>query len=219
MAFSNDPPVYSVVTVPSTPSDSISRTQNDSQFEECASPTYPQPPSQPASKPMSYHDELLNHVTKKVSAALAENEHQMAQELHKAQETHQELLRSSNYVQQGRALSSTRAEALNEYMNEYQQRLTKHKDGTAAVDNHSVDVEAYLAGSRIAYDQLLESVAEDLGIDDSIYHLGRAYEKQRVDTHTYLKMVRVLARNQYHCREKLSRLQAIMAQVAAVSLD
>jgi ESCRT-I complex subunit TSG101 len=49
----------------------------------------------------------------------------------------------------------------------------------------------------LAHFRLLNLVAEDNAIEDTLYHLGRALNSERIDLERFLKQTRFLAREQF----------------------
>jgi ESCRT-I complex subunit TSG101 len=60
--------------------------------------------------------------------------------------------------------------------------------------------------------RLIDLVAEDNAIEDTIYHLTRALEMERIDLDKFLKSIRSLAREQYAKRALIERILDGMGQ-------
>lgn len=60
--------------------------------------------------------------------------------------------------------------------------------------------------------RLVDLVAEDNAIEDTIYHMTRALDAERVDLDRYLKSIRSLAREQYMKRALIERILQGMGQ-------
>ncbi|OCF41805.1 ESCRT-I complex subunit TSG101 [Kwoniella heveanensis CBS 569] len=73
-------------------------------------------------------------------------------------------------------------------------------------------VDELVCGISIVHNQLIDLVAEDNAIEDTIYHMTRALDAERVDLDRYLKSIRLLAREQYMKRALIERILSGMGQ-------
>ncbi|GAA5830468.1 hypothetical protein JCM5353_005856 [Sporobolomyces roseus] len=71
-----------------------------------------------------------------------------------------------------------------------------------------VDVDEIICGSTVVYTQLLDLVAEDAALEDTIYALGRALNSgtANIDLEQFLKRVRALAREQFIKRATINKI-------------
>jgi ESCRT-I complex subunit TSG101 len=60
--------------------------------------------------------------------------------------------------------------------------------------------------------RLIDLVAEDNAIEDTIYHLTRALDTERIDLDRFIKSIRSLAREQYTKRALIERILQGMGQ-------
>lgn len=49
-------------------------------------------------------------------------------------------------------------------------------------------------------------MAEDAAISDTLYQLNRALTAERIDLERFLKMTRILARDQFRCRALVEKI-------------
>ncbi|WVQ62127.1 uncharacterized protein L199_000265 [Kwoniella botswanensis] len=75
-----------------------------------------------------------------------------------------------------------------------------------------IGVDELVCGISIVHNQLIDLVAEDNAIEDTIYHMTRALDAERVDLDRYLKSIRSLAREQYMKRALIERILQGMGQ-------
>ncbi|KAM0756437.1 hypothetical protein T439DRAFT_376628 [Meredithblackwellia eburnea MCA 4105] len=70
------------------------------------------------------------------------------------------------------------------------------------------EVDEIVCSSTVVYNQLLELVAEDAALEDTIYHLGRGLnsETANIDLDRFLKRVRALARQQFMARALTNKI-------------
>lgn len=73
-----------------------------------------------------------------------------------------------------------------------------------------VEVDQVVCGISIVHNQLIDLVAEDNAIEDTIYHLARSLDTERIDLDRFLKQIRILAREQYQKRALIERIQNMM---------
>ncbi|GAA6016601.1 hypothetical protein JCM11491_006011 [Sporobolomyces phaffii] len=71
-----------------------------------------------------------------------------------------------------------------------------------------VDVDEIVCGSTVVYTQLLDLVAEDAALEDTIYALGRGLNSgtANIDLDQFLKRVRALAREQFIKRATINKI-------------
>jgi ESCRT-I complex subunit TSG101 len=77
-----------------------------------------------------------------------------------------------------------------------------------------VSVDEVVCSISIVHNQLIDLVAEDNALSDTIYHVTRALDAERIDLDRYLKAVRSLAREQYMKRALIERILNGMGQSA-----
>lgn len=75
------------------------------------------------------------------------------------------------------------------------------------------EVDEIVCSSTVVYNQLLELVAEDAALEDTIYHLGRALNSEiaNIDLEQFLKRVRGLAREQFTKRALINKILLSLA--------
>lgn len=76
--------------------------------------------------------------------------------------------------------------------------ITDHLRALQAKDDP--DPDSMVLATSIVGNQLVDLVAEDNAIEDTLYHLGRALNAERIDLASFLKQTRLLAREQFMCR-------------------
>jgi ESCRT-I complex subunit TSG101 len=59
------------------------------------------------------------------------------------------------------------------------------------------DSDTIILATSIVGNQLVDLIAEDNAIEDTMYHLARALNTERIDTERFLKQTRMLARDQF----------------------
>lgn len=69
------------------------------------------------------------------------------------------------------------------------------------------EVDELVCSTSIVHNQLINLVAEDNAIEDSIYHLHRALNTGRIDLERFLRSTRVLAEEQFTKRALIEKIQ------------
>ncbi|KAF8894581.1 UEV domain-containing protein [Infundibulicybe gibba] len=72
------------------------------------------------------------------------------------------------------------------------------------------EVDELVCSTTIVHNQLINLVAEDNAIEDTIYHLHRALNTGKIDLERFLRTIRVLAEEQYMKRALIEKIQAGM---------
>ncbi|ORX36004.1 UEV domain-domain-containing protein [Kockovaella imperatae] len=75
-----------------------------------------------------------------------------------------------------------------------------------------ISVDEVVCGISIVHNQLIDLVAEDNAIEDTIFHMTRALDAERIDIDRFVKSVRSLAREQYMKRALIERILGNMGQ-------
>ncbi|KAH9901305.1 UEV-domain-containing protein [Cubamyces lactineus] len=70
------------------------------------------------------------------------------------------------------------------------------------------EVDELVCSTTIVYNQLVNLVAEDNAIEDTIYHLHRALNAGRIDLERFLRTTRMLAEEQFMKRALIEKIQA-----------
>ncbi|KAI0064599.1 UEV-domain-containing protein [Artomyces pyxidatus] len=79
-------------------------------------------------------------------------------------------------------------------------------------------VDELVCSTSIVHNQLIDLIAEDNAIEDTVYHLHRALNAGRMDLDRFLRTTRVLAEEQFMKRALIEKIQAALpmgAQLAA----
>ncbi|WVW82373.1 hypothetical protein I302_104380 [Kwoniella bestiolae CBS 10118] len=173
-----------------------------------------QPPPLPPSKPpppslQHLHSILLPHLQASLPPLM-----------HSLQSTQQHLIeRKEDLVSGEPAIKDemARLEAVRKVCDSTGRKLAEVvKQGEDRVNElegkGEIGVDELVCGISIVHNQLIDLVAEDNAIEDTIYHMTRALDAERVDLDRYLKSIRSLAREQYMKRALIERILQGMGQ-------
>jgi len=133
---------------------------------------------------------------------LERKEKEMSKELEELTTTQVQLESGKQRIGEGLRELETEKKACERYLNDLmtkneqlQEWLREHDTGDAAIDPDSVVV----ARDPLSK-QLLENLATDQAVEDTIFTLSKAYQRKTLDTDTYLKEVRDLAEKQFFAK-------------------
>jgi len=112
---------------------------------------------------------------------LKERQTVLQQRLDKAKEEQAHLVQTSAQLQQ-------QSQQLEQWLNQHENT------------NVDIDVDSVVYARDTWSQQLLEAVAEDHAIEDTLYVLDRSLQNDRMDLETFLKETRKLARKQFFAR-------------------
>lgn len=76
------------------------------------------------------------------------------------------------------------------------------------------EVDELICSNSIVYNQLIDLVAEDNAIEDSIYHLHRALNAGKLDLEKFLKTTRALAEEQFMKRALAQKIVSSLPMVS-----
>lgn len=79
------------------------------------------------------------------------------------------------------------------------------------------EVDEMVCSTAIVYNQLINLVAEDNAIEDTIYHLHRALNSGRIDLDRFIKTTRVLAEEQFMKRALIQKITSGIPMGAAMN--
>jgi len=68
------------------------------------------------------------------------------------------------------------------------------------------NIDAVVVAPTVVHNQLYELVTDDMAIEDTIYVLGKALDKERVSLEVFLKHTRALAREQFLKRALVKKI-------------
>ncbi|KAG8678535.1 hypothetical protein FRC08_017690 [Ceratobasidium sp. 394] len=68
------------------------------------------------------------------------------------------------------------------------------------------EVDELVCSTAIVYNQLIDLIAEDKAIEDTMYHLHRALNSGRIDLDRFIRTVRILAQEQFMKRALIEKI-------------
>ncbi|KAJ4486077.1 UEV-domain-containing protein [Lentinula aciculospora] len=173
-----------------------------SQTEAVPSPAPPLPPNPIL---LSLHSSVHAKITTALQS-LQTSLHHSSEHLRKMQ---QDLLRGEPAIQDEIArLEAVKGVSLNVGGRLRQTVEAAERNVQVLRDKGDVSVDELICGPTIVHNQLIDLVAEDNAIEDTIYHLHRALNSGSIDLDRFLKTTRVLAEEQFMKRALIEKIQA-----------
>ncbi|KAI0709109.1 UEV domain-containing protein [Earliella scabrosa] len=185
----------------------------DAEDESAAGgPSTSPPPTVLAAPPRPPNPELLrlhDQVHAKIASELASLSQAMALDAERLRANQTDLLAGEPAIRDEMA----RLEAVRDVCRGVAARL----EGVVAAGERNVaelrrkgdpEVDEMICSTTIVYNQLINLVAEDNAIEDTIYHLHRALNTGRVDLERFLRVTRVLAEEQFMKRALVEKIQS-----------
>ncbi|KAI0781019.1 UEV domain-containing protein [Trametes elegans] len=168
----------------------------------------PAPPRPPNPELLRLHDE----VHAKVSSELASLSQAMALDSERLRANQADLLAGEPAIRDEMA----RLEAVRDVCRGVAARLEQvvaagERNVAELKRKGDPEVDELVCSTTIVYNQLVNLVAEDNAIEDTIYHLHRALNAGRIDLERFLRTTRVLAEEQFMKRALIEKIQAGIA--------
>ncbi|KAE9387486.1 UEV-domain-containing protein [Gymnopus androsaceus JB14] len=165
----------------------------------------PAPPLPPNPILLSLHSSVHAKITSALQS-LQSSLHHSSEHLRKIQE---DLLRGEPAIQDEIArLEAVKAVSLNVGSRLKQTVDAAERNTQVLRDKGDVSVDELICGPTIVHNQLINLVAEDNAIEDTIYHLHRSLNSGSIDLDRFLKTTRVLAEEQFMKRALIEKIQA-----------
>ncbi|ODO11691.1 hypothetical protein I350_00475 [Cryptococcus amylolentus CBS 6273] len=175
-------------------------------------PTGPPPP--PPTKPpppslLHLHSILLPHL----NAALPSLVHSLQSSVEHLKARTEDLTTGEPAIRDEMARLEAVKKVCDSVGRKMEDVVQKGEDRVAELESKGeIGVDELVCGISIVHNQLIDLVAEDNAIEDTIYHLTRALDSERIDLDRYLKSIRSLAREQYMKRALIERILQGMGQ-------
>lgn len=162
---------------------------------------------------MSLHAQVHH----KISAQLGALTHSFAQESERLRSEQSDLLAGHPAIQDEMA----RLQAVRDVCRTVTAKLSQSVHATERnlgelKRKGDPEVDELVCSTSIVHNQLVNLVAEDNAVEDTIYHLHRALNAGRVDLERFLKTTRILAEEQFMKRALIEKIQTGLSLPVAV---
>ncbi|KAJ3857809.1 UEV-domain-containing protein [Lentinula lateritia] len=202
------PPIQSMIIQSPPPPPSIPAPDLLDSDDPNPGPEYrpsPAPPLPPNPILLSLHSSVHAKLTSALQS-LQTSLHHSSEHLRKMQD---DLLRGEPAIKDEIArLEAVKAVSLNVSSRLRQTVEAAERNVQVLRDKGDVSVDELICGPTIVHNQLIDLVAEDNAIEDTIYHLHRALNSGSIDLDRFIKTTRVLAEEQFMKRALIEKIQA-----------
>jgi len=153
-------------------------------------------------------DKLTQDVKEKLRAQLTALHKRWVDEVNELQRLQTELLRSKHEIETEEKGIAEETDDLNKLKNELETANSKLQTWLDAnKDSPPVDLLKTVEPRNVWTKQLIEAVAQDSAIDDTLYCLDRALGEDAINFKNYLKQVRKLTREQFFKRALTQKIE------------
>jgi len=160
---------------------------------------------------------LVQQATTKLQTALgalhketAGDIDQLLEQQNGLKQSEQKIKSTIASLKEQQAALTTRLAVLSAKTEEVSAWLAEHEH-----DHKRVEVESLVFPKDSWGQQLIEQVAEDHAIEDTLYALDKALSKERIDAKIFMKQVRKLATQQFFARALAIKIQQKQAETQA----
>jgi len=186
-------------------------------------PVYPpQPPPQPV-QPTSSTNQYQNHsndtigqdimldslrtaVGDSIKRRTAEMESELKYELDTLRQTESELQQGRNRINEIRSMVQSETTSVESSIKDLEMKTSKLNAELSSLESNSkIDPQEIIQPSTPLYKQIFNAHAREQALEDSIYHLNKALGRDTIDCDTFLRFVRIFAREQFEQKETVMK--------------
>lgn len=162
-------------------------------------------------------DKLVADVTKKLKSALSTLYQELTQDIDQLMSQQQTLRNNQNKLTQAQGTIKAEKAYLQTTLENINKRVSEIEKWLAVYENqqNNIDLHQLVAPKDTWSRQLLDAVANDHAIDDTIYELNRYLQNNNIDLRTFLKHVRKLARDQFYHRALATQVVEAQQKLSA----
>eukprot|EP00117_Sycon_ciliatum_P038113 scpid60601/ scgid28383/ Tumor susceptibility gene 101 protein; ESCRT-I complex subunit TSG101 len=151
---------------------------------------------------------LVSAVEDKLRRNLASSEQAAQEDLSQLSGTHSELVDGGNRLQQMIDEMSAKQNELRASIEELkacQSEVHTANDRLQKLTDEQANVDAIVVADYPLHRQILDLLAEDNGIEDTLYYLGEGLRRDTIELDVFLKNVRELSRRQFFLRALITK--------------
>ncbi|KAG9103682.1 hypothetical protein FRC06_008933 [Ceratobasidium sp. 370] len=198
-----------IINVPIPPAPRPALQPNFLDEDETPSQAVEAPPS-PNAPPRPMNPELLHlhyAIHQKITAELSALSNALAGDTERLRATQADLLAGEPAIRDEMArLEAVRSVcvAVGDRLNDAVTRAEANVHNLKSKGDPEVD--ELVCSTAIVYNQLIDLIAEDKAIEDTMYHLHRALNSGRIDLDRFIRTVRILAQEQFMKRALIEKI-------------
>jgi len=184
-------------------------------------PTYPVQPPQPVhTQPTGHYkppsndtigddimlDSLRTAVGDNIKRRTAEMESELKYELDTLRQTESELQQGRNRINEIRTMVQSETISVESSIKDLEMKTSKLNAELSSLESNSkIDPQEIIQPSTPLYKQIFNAHAREQALEDSIYHLNKALGRDTIDCDTFLRFVRIFAREQFEQKETVMK--------------
>ncbi|KAG8729425.1 hypothetical protein FRC12_020988 [Ceratobasidium sp. 428] len=198
-----------IINVPNPPAPPAAPRPNFLDEDETPAQATEAPPS-PNAPPRPMNPELLHlhyNIHQKITAELNSLGAALASDTERLRATQADLLAGEPAIRDEMArLEAVRSVciAVGDRLNDVVVRAEANVHNLKSKGDPEVD--ELVCSTAIVYNQLIDLIAEDKAIEDTMYHLHRALNSGRIDLDRFIRTVRILAQEQFMKRALIEKI-------------
>jgi len=171
-------------------------------------PSYPAQPPPVHTQPTGHYkndtigddimlDSLRTAVGDNIKRRTAEIESELKYELDTLRQTESELQQGRNRINEIRTLVQSETISVESSIKDLEMKTSKLNAELSSLESNSkIDPQEIIQPSTPLYKQIFNAHAREQALEDSIYHLNKALGRDTIDCDTFLRFVRIFAREQ-----------------------
>ncbi|KAG9079435.1 hypothetical protein FS749_008535 [Ceratobasidium sp. UAMH 11750] len=198
-----------IINVPTPPAPPPAPRPNFLDEDETPAQAVEAPPS-PNAPPRPMNPELLHlhyNIHQKITTELTALSNALASDTERLRATQADLLAGEPAIRDEMArLEAVRSVcvAVGDRLNDAVMRAEANVHSLKSKGDPEVD--ELVCSTAIVYNQLIDLIAEDKAIEDTMYHLHRALNSGRIDLDRFIRTVRILAQEQFMKRALIEKI-------------
>ncbi|KAH0612924.1 uncharacterized protein H6S33_009304 [Morchella sextelata] len=161
----------------------------------------------PPLPPNPEKDRLIQEITKALQARAEAHHAKMHVSLEQAAAQCEAILRAESNMERERAELARIMELCDKDADILKERITMAGEVIKDAESRELPgVDTVVVAPTVVHTQLYDLVTEDMAIEDTIYVLGKALDKERISLDVFLKHTRTLAREQFNLRALVKKI-------------
>lgn len=151
-------------------------------------------------------DSLRTAVGDNIKRRTLEMESELKYELDTLRQTESELQQGRNRINEIRTLVQSETISVESSIKDLEIKTSKLNAELSSLETNSkIDPQEIIQPSTPLYKQIFNAHAREQALEDSIYHLNKALGRDTIDCDTFLRFVRIFAREQFEQKETVMK--------------
>lgn len=153
---------------------------------------------------------LRDAVSDKIRRRTTDVESELQVELDTLKRTENELTHGKNRIEEITTMLDSETIAVENKIKELEEKCHKMKTEVISLESDTkIDPQEIIQPSTPIYKQIFNAHAREQALEDSIYHMNKALSRGTIDCDTFLRFVRVFAREQFEQKETVMKAREV----------